>query len=65
MANNNGAPKRVRSIYVTDVEYEYVQRQLNILRTSANLAYDNKIRESVKDWRRPDFTEERAGDNHE
>lgn len=56
--------KRTRTIYVTDLEYEYVKKQLEILRTSANLAYENRVKDSVMDWRRPDSTEERAGDNH-
>ena len=65
MANNNGTPKRVRSIYVTDLEYEYVKKQLEILRTSASLAYENRVKENVKDWRRQNSTEERAGDSHD
>ena len=56
--------KRTRTIYVTDLEYEYVKKQLEILRTSASLAYENRVKDSVKDWQ-PDSTEERTGDNHE
>lgn len=55
--------KRTRTIYVTDLEYEYLKKQLEILRTSASLAYENRAKDSVKDWRRPDSTEERA-ENH-
>ena len=64
--------KRTRTIYVTDLEYEYLKKQLEILRTSASLAYENRVKENVKkDWRRPDSTEERRqsrapqGDSHE
>lgn len=56
--------KRTRTIYVTDLEYEYVKKQLEILRTSASLAYENRVKKSVRDWQ-PDSTEERAGNNHD
>jgi hypothetical protein len=58
--------KRTRSIYVTDLEYEYVKKQLTILRTSSDTSYEKEIRERLgAQQNKGNQARAPQGDNHE
>lgn len=58
--------KRTRSIYVTDGEYEWIKKHLNILRSSASLSYEKELISSSSSSSQISSTEEeRPADNHE